>query len=104
MEDYQKADDQEKFEDLQDICHYYLAYLEEESEGAGANVNNLKEIKATKARMEEKGFLAPKFNSKSILARVGGPQEPPAEPQKLGGIGRKRQNTESIQQLESQIS
>lgn len=103
MEDFQKTD-QDKFEDLQDICHYYLAYLEEESEAAGANVNSLKEIKAVKAKMEEKGFLAPKFNSKSILARVSGSQDPSADSQRLGGVGRKRQNTESIQQLESQIS
>lgn len=87
LEEFQKAGDQEKFEDLQDICKYYLAYLEEESEGGGS-ANSLKEIKAVKARMEEKGFLVAQFNSKSILARVSQSQESLSEPQKL--LGRKR--------------
>ena len=70
LEEFQKAGDTERFEDLQDICHYYLAYLEEESEGGGAPVSGLREVKAVKAKMQEKGFLVEKFNSKSILARV----------------------------------
>lgn len=88
---------------MQDICHYYLAYLEEEAEAAGAGASSLKEQKAVKARMVEKGLLAQRFNSKSILAGINEHQHgADGEDQKLGGIGRKRQNTESIQQLESQ--
>lgn len=50
--------------------------------------------------MLEKGLLAQRFNSKSILAGINnfGAED---DGQKLGGIGRKRQNTESVQNLES---
>ena len=82
---------------MQDICHYYLAYLEEEAEAAGAGANSLKEQKAVKARMVEKGLLAQRFNSKSILAGINDHSYgQDGEGEKLGGVGRKRQNTESV--------
>jgi hypothetical protein len=81
---------------MKDICHYYIAYLEEDSDTNGAGAASLKDIKAIKSNMEKKGFLAPNFNSKSVLVGVTHPNAED-EGKKLGGIGRKRQANESIQ-------
>lgn len=90
--------DKERFADLQDICHYYVAYLEEEAEG-GTGASSLKEQRAVKARMVEKGlFDVEKFNSRSILVGlkeqgVGGADQSSSL---FGGVGRKRQNTDGV--------
>lgn len=106
LEEYKKEGDADRFADLQDICHYYVAYLEEEAEGgAGSGANSLKEQRAVKARMIEKGlFDTEKFNSRSILVglKEQGLGASDQQSSLFGGVGRKRQNTEGVQQLESQ--
>ena len=81
---------------MKDICHYYLAYLEEDSDANGAGSASLKDIKAIRSNLDKKGFLTPNFNSKSVLVGVTNPN-PEADGKKLGGIGRKRQATDGIQ-------
>ena len=55
-----------KFQDLQDLSLYYIAYLEEEAQDA----YSIKEYKEVKKRLEDKGLLKNSFNSQSILGRL----------------------------------
>ena len=56
----------QKFEDMQDLCLYYIAYLEEEAQDS----LSVKEYKEVKKRLEDKGLLKNTFNSQSILGRL----------------------------------
>jgi len=75
-----------QFQDLQDLCHYYINFLEEEA----VNPEDLAELTQLKNMLRETGCLA-SFNGVSCLTTSA----------VLGGVGKKRQNTTSVEQLES---
>ena len=80
----------QNLEQLKDVCTYYVAYLEEEA----VDTEQLKEVKATKERLMEKGYLPSSDVLKTIQTQIFSHKE------KLGGLGKKRQNTESVAELE----
>ena len=81
--------EKEKISELQDVCLYYVSYLDEEA----CDAETLKEAKQTRQRLQEKGFLKPEF-SNTTLAKFNG---------QLGGLGRKRPANEGVHQLEAQV-
>jgi len=55
----------ERLEDLKDVCHYYLAFMEEEA----IDGNQLKELRSIKEKLSSQGFLDTARNS-SVLVKI----------------------------------
>ena len=79
-----KDQSEDKLQDLQDVCLYYVSFMEEEA----LSITELKELRETRRRLQEKGYLN-STNSSSVLARVQNQLEN-ASQERLGGVGRKR--------------
>ena len=75
-------------EDLKDVCHYYLAFMEEEA----SDGNQLKELKAVREKLTSQGHFDPASTS-TVLAKIQNQLGSAGGSEPLGGVGRKRPNT-----------
>ena len=59
----QLSNSESKLQDLQDVCLYYVSFMEEEA----LSVIELRELRETRRRLRDKGYLN-SSNSGSVLA------------------------------------